>query len=450
MTDADLISLLRDSLRIWGVAGRVGPGTDGVEIVAASGEVLEVTAGAAPLRWFLATGKRRRPVASVGALLEAVRVALGGTSVARAVIGVGANFTSQPTIRDRAPPACAPTSDIHRFTPVSLVTGFLGSGKTTLVSRLLRDPALARTAVIVNEFGEIGLDHDLIESGDETLVQLSTGCLCCAVQTSISRTLLDLERRRAGGEIAFDRVLVETSGLADPAPILHALMTDDAVGVSYAIARVVTLVDAQLGEATLRAHPEARRQASLADLLLVSKTDLCPVSDGLRASLRALNQTAPLRTAIDDPAALFLQRADQVVPENVAQHTPGVSGIVIERDETIPALALTLFIQTLAAQCAGSLLRVKGIVELDEMPGHRIALHGVQNVFSPPAALSGAHDGQARTRIVVIGRDIPAYFPLRLLDAIIAEVRDETAQISVVSTPSVAAPMSAASDIGRP
>jgi G3E family GTPase len=108
--------------------------------------------------------------------------------------------------------------------PVAIVTGFLGSGKTTLISRILRDPAFARAAVIVNEFGEIGLDHELIASSDEALIALTTGCLCCAVRSDLVATLLDLQHRRKAGEITYERVLIETSGLADPAPILHALM----------------------------------------------------------------------------------------------------------------------------------------------------------------------------------------------------------------------------------
>ena len=118
--------------------------------------------------------------------------------------------------------------------PVAIVTGFLGSGKTTLISRILRDPAFARTAVIVNEFGEIGLDHELIASSDETLLALTTGCLCCAVRSDLVATLLDLQRRREAGEVAYDRVLIETSGLADPAPILHALMTDRDIAQHHA------------------------------------------------------------------------------------------------------------------------------------------------------------------------------------------------------------------------
>ena len=124
--------------------------------------------------------------------------------------------------------------------PVAIVTGFLGSGKTTLIARILRDPAFARTAVIVNEFGEIGLDHELIASSDETLLALTTGCLCCAVRSDLVATLLDLQRRREAGEIGYDRVLIETSGLADPAPILHALMTDRDIAQQHAIDGIVT------------------------------------------------------------------------------------------------------------------------------------------------------------------------------------------------------------------
>src|SRR6478752_9777111 len=146
--------------------------------------------------------------------------------------------------------ACRP-SPPRAMIPVAIVTGFLGSGKTTLISRILRDPAFARTAVIVNEFGEIGLDHELVASSDETLLALTTGCLCCAVRSDLVATLLDLQCRRDAGEIAYDRVLIETSGLADPAPILHALMTDRDILQQHRIDGVVTVVDALLGEATL-------------------------------------------------------------------------------------------------------------------------------------------------------------------------------------------------------
>src|SRR5271165_4935377 len=174
--------------------------------------------------------------------------------------------------------------------PVSVVTGFLGSGKTTLIGRILRDPGFARTAVIVNEFGEIGLDHDLIASGNETFLALTTGCLCCAVRSDLIETLLELRERATG---LFDRVLIETFGLADPAPILHALMTDPAVCATHVIDTMVTVVDSVLGEATLDRYPEARRQVALADLLVFSKTDIASPDESLLDRIGALNPLAP-------------------------------------------------------------------------------------------------------------------------------------------------------------
>ncbi|MBV9247854.1 MAG: GTP-binding protein, partial [Acetobacteraceae bacterium] len=176
--------------------------------------------------------------------------------------------------------------------PVSIVTGFLGSGKTTLIARVLQDPGFAHTAVIVNEFGEIGLDHELIASSDETLMALATGCLCCAIRSDLVATLLDLEARRSAAEIRYDRVLIETSGLADPAPILQALMTDADLGRTHRLDRVTTVVDAVHGLATLDPYVEARRQISVADVLVLSKTDIGPPSDLLRTRLSALNPTA--------------------------------------------------------------------------------------------------------------------------------------------------------------
>ena len=190
--------------------------------------------------------------------------------------------------------------------PVAIVTGFLGSGKTTLISRILRDPAFARTAVIVNEFGEIGLDHELIASSDETLLALTTGCLCCAVRSDLVATLIDLQHRREAGAVAYDRVLIETSGLADPAPILHALMTDRDIVQQHGIDGIVTVVDALHGEAALDRHAEARRQVALADTLLLSKTDLAAPTERLHALLVALNRDAMPQSARDVvPATLF-------------------------------------------------------------------------------------------------------------------------------------------------
>jgi G3E family GTPase len=311
--------------------------------------------------------------------------------------------------------------------PVSVVTGFLGSGKTTLIARLLRDPALARTAVIVNEFGEIGLDHQLIASGDETVLALTTGCLCCAVRTDLVQTLLALGAEHGG---AYDRVLVETSGLADPAPILHALMTDPALAGTHAVGAVTVLVDALLGEATLARHAEARRQVAMADRMVLSKTDLAPASPALLAALRGLNGLAPFAAggAVLEPAARV-----GAVPEAVARHSAGVGSFWLERAAPVPAAALALWLQALAEHCGERLLRLKGIVDVAEMPGRPAVIHGVQHVFAEPQWLDGWPDANRRSRVVFIGREvdgraIPRHFPVRLLEAIIAEVEAESAR----------------------
>jgi G3E family GTPase len=308
--------------------------------------------------------------------------------------------------------------------PVSVVTGFLGCGKTTLIGRLLPDPRLSDTAVIVNEFGEVALDHALIASSTESFIQLTTGCLCCAVRTDLVRTLLELEGRREAGEIAFTRVLVETSGLADPAPILAALMSDAALAGRFAIGAVATLVDAELGEATLERHPEARRQVAMADRILLTKTDRAAPSAALRARLAALNPAAtPVQGPVD--AGWLLAPAGRLPQEfpPVALHTAG-----IRRTEPVPALALTLLIQALAEHCGARLLRLKGLVDLAEAPGRPAVIHGVQHVFSAPEYLPAWPDEDRTTRIVLIGEALPPHFAARLLDAIIAEVQDETAR----------------------
>jgi len=160
--------------------------------------------------------------------------------------------------------------------PVSVLTGFLGSGKTTLLANLLRQPELSRAAVIINEFGEIGLDHELVEASDDTVVALTTGCLCCKVRSDLTETLYGLLRRRAAGALPqqFDHIVIETSGLADPAPILHALMTDADLAARVSLGSVVTTVDAVAGEATLAREAVSRKQVAVADRIVVSKLDL--------------------------------------------------------------------------------------------------------------------------------------------------------------------------------
>jgi G3E family GTPase len=323
------------------------------------------------------------------------------------------------------------------MTPVSIVTGFLGSGKTTLISRILRDPGFARTAVIVNEFGEIGLDHELIASGDETFLALTTGCLCCAVRSDLIETLLDLHAR-AGG--LFDRVLIETSGLADPAPILQALMTDKGVCAMHVLDTMLTVVDPLHGEATLERYAEARRQVALADRLVFSKTDLAVPDGSLLDRIGGLNPAAPRSYGSDVNAEYLFAGADPLaraarlggVPDRLtaspfgrARHTDGIETMALRRDRPLPALALTLWLQALTEHCGDRLIRMKGLVAIDEMPGRPAVVHGVQHVFSPPEFLDRWPSEDMGTRLVFICRDMPRHFPVRLLDAIEAEVREE-------------------------
>lgn len=318
--------------------------------------------------------------------------------------------------------------------PVCIVTGFLGAGKTTLLRRVLRDPRFADSAVIVNEFGAVALDHELIATSEDTLVSLSTGCLCCVARSDLVATLLDLLRRREAGEVPrYARVLVETSGLADPAPILHALMADAAVAATHRLDAVVALVDAVHGAAALDRHPEAARQAMLADRLLLTKPDLADTG-ALEDTLRRLNPAAPIRMAVQGvvpPEWLFEAAAlprwlDTTAA--AARHSPGVAVVAIERETPIPALALTLWMQGLAEHAGARLLRLKGLVRIVEAPSRLMAIHAVQHLVHPPEFLRVSPGAEARSRIVLIGQGIPPHFPARLLAAIEAEVADEAAR----------------------
>src|SRR5262249_49705792 len=180
------------------------------------------------------------------------------------------------------------------------VTGFLGGGKTTRLSHLRRKPDLSRAAVIINEFGEIGLDHELVATSDDTIVALTTGCLCCKVRSDLTATLHDLLRRRDAGTLPqkFDHIVIETSGLADPAPILHALMTDAGLAERVTLGRVVTTVDAVAGEGTLDREAVSRKQLAVADRVVLTKLDLAEDAAALLARVAALNPVAPTLRAV--------------------------------------------------------------------------------------------------------------------------------------------------------
>ena len=332
--------------------------------------------------------------------------------------------------------------------PVSLITGFLGSGKTTLLARLLRDPALARTAVIVNEFGAVGLDHLLIEASDEDIVALDSGCVCCTVRGDLVRTAGDLLARRAVGAVAaFERIVIETTGLADPAPILQALMTDPALADALCLESVIATVDAAAGTATLDAHPESVKQAALADRIVVTKTDLAdPAANGLADRLHALNPAAPKLTAVHgavdagrlfggglyDPAArgpdVRRWLAVEALPHDPpgrSRHNDAITSFCLRRGAPLHAATLSLFLQVLAEHCGAGLLRLKGLVDVRESPGRPAVIHGVQHVFHPPAWLDAWPDGDRTTRIVVIARGLDP----RWLEALLEALDDEVAAL---------------------
>ena len=317
--------------------------------------------------------------------------------------------------------------------PVSIVTGFLGSGKTTLISRILRDPGFANTAVIVNEFGDVALDHDLIASSDDTILTTNTGCLCCALQTDLARTLMDLLQRREAGNAAYDRVLIETSGLSDPAPMLQSMMSDGAVAATHAAPSVITLVDTIHGDGTLRDHAEARAQIALADGVLLSKTDLAAAPDDLLGRISALNPGAWRGTAAGAVAAdLFPVASVDVLVQRLAATVRqpahgGIDTFTVVRERPLPALALTLLLQAVAEHCGARMLRMKGLVSIAEMPGQPAVIHGVRHVVSAPVFLERWPSEDDRTRIVFITRGVPRHFVARLLDAIEAEVEEEMA-----------------------
>ena len=319
--------------------------------------------------------------------------------------------------------------------PVSVITGFLGSGKTTLLARLLRDPALARTAVIVNEFGAVGLDHLLLEASDEEIVALDSGCVCCTVRGDLVRTAGELLARRANGAVAaFERIVIETTGLADPAPILQALMTDTALADALYLESVIATVDAAAGAATLDAHPESVKQAAMADRIVVTKTDLSdPAASGLAERLHALNPAAPQLTAVHgalDASRLFSGRPydprlyDPGLYEVPARGHATVTTFCLRRSAPLRAVTLSLFLQVLAEHCGAGLLRLKGLVHVRESPGRPAVIHGVQHVFHPPAWLDAWPDGDHTTRIVVIAIGLDQRWLEALLDALDDEVSE--------------------------
>jgi G3E family GTPase len=315
--------------------------------------------------------------------------------------------------------------------PVTVLTGFLGSGKTTLLSHILRDPAFARTAVIINEFGEVGLDHDLLEQTREELVLLANGCVCCTVRGDLQATLARLARDGAAHGI--DRVVLETTGLADPAPILHTLMAEPSLREHFRFDRLITTVDAVNGADTLARHDAARHQVALADRLVLTKTDLSTPQGraALERRLAALNPGAPVCPATQgriEPEILFggavahdaadsdawIARAtghdhhdhDHHHPHHHHDHAGGIRSHAVVLDDPVSWRGFQAWLDMMTAMRGPDLLRVKGIVHVREHPEAPIVIHGVQHIFHPPRKLDAWPGTDRRTRLVFITRGI--------------------------------------------
>jgi G3E family GTPase len=314
------------------------------------------------------------------------------------------------------------------FTPVNLVTGFLGSGKTTLLQRLLADRALADTAVLINEFGEVGLDHHLLERIDDTMVLLQSGCLCCTIRGELSAAIKGLHSKRERGEVPrFRRLVVESTGLADPFPILSTVQADPVLRHHFRLGNVITAVDAVNGMAQLARWPESTKQVAVADRLVLTKTDLADgeAADALIARLRRLNPSAPLWRAAEAPLdaeALLAHdlfatagRSEAARRWFAAEVTSGGHGVAQDRnrhDDSIHAFTFTfddaldwtlfgLWLTMLLNRHGERVLRVKGILNVADSPTP-VAIHGVQHLVHPPIHMADWPDRDRRSRLVFI------------------------------------------------
>lgn len=346
--------------------------------------------------------------------------------------------------------------DVPAFTPVHLLTGFLGSGKTTLLRRLLSDPAMARTAVLINEFGEIGLDHHLLESIDETMVLLPSGCLCCTIRGELAQAIRDIHAKRARGDIPpFDRLVIESTGLADPFPILSTIKADPVLRHHFRPGTVIATVDAVNGQFQLENHVESTRQAAIADRLVLTKTDIADEVTIARLldRLRRFNPDAPILQSAErdfDAPALFsqndfaaagqperstrewfrqtFQSDDPLTPETISQpghehgsgdrtrHGERIRSFVVTVDEPIDWTAFGIWLTMLLNRHGDRILRVKGMLNLagESAP---VAIHGVQHLVHTPVHMQAWPDNDRRSHIVFIVDDLDSSLIRRSLAA---------------------------------
>ena len=357
-------------------------------------------------------------------------------------------------------------------TPVTILTGFLGSGKTTLLNRAMRDPAMAKTAVVINEFGEVPLDHMLAAQSDDTIMVLENGCLCCTVFGDLVVTLNNLYHRREDGDIPrFDHVVIETSGLADPSPLIQAFLSDPTLAGLYRIAAVIATVDAVNGPHTLDEHVESVRQVALADQIFITKLDLVDPAKAkadeaaLTARLRRLNPAAKI-SSIDAQtfdiaavlrsdalaaggetdqvrawlnAAAYEQRDDHAHGHSHDHHDHGahdhhhlhdrdIASFCFIREQPIPREALRLLLDALQQNLGPNLLRVKGLINVVEEPERPAVIQGAQHLLHNLTFLERWPDADRRSKIVFITQNFDR-----------AEVEDMIALLDRVATRTAAA-----------
>ncbi|MGM4912137.1 CobW family GTP-binding protein [Rhizobium sp. 768_B6_N1_8] len=370
--------------------------------------------------------------------------------------------------------------------PVTILTGFLGAGKSTLLNRILKDPAMKDAAVIINEFGDVGIDHLLVESSGDSIIELSDGCLCCTVRGELVDTLANLMDAVQTGRVKpVKRVVIETTGLADPAPVMQAIMGNPIIAQNFELDGVVTVVDAVNGLQTLDNHEEARKQTAVADRLIVSKQSIAGDTDALMARLHGLNPRAAIMDADSDEAGSarifvnglydpgtkiadvrrWLHDEDEHEghhhhdhghdhghhhhhhghehqdPHDVNRHDASIRSFSIIEEKAIDPMALEMFIDLLRSAHGEKLLRMKAIIATSDRPERPLVLHGVQSIFHPPVRLAAWPDPEdRRTRMVLITKDLPEAFVKDLFDAFLGKPRIDTPDRAALSDNPLAIP----------
>ena len=317
--------------------------------------------------------------------------------------------------------------------PVTVITGFLGSGKTTLLSSILKKKEMQKTAVIINEFGEIGLDHALIEHTDENIVELQSGCICCTIQGDLNKTLIDLFDKMMNGKVSsFNRILIETTGLANPVPIIHTLMSSIELIRIYSLDGVITVVDSINGEKTLDLHEESLKQLALAEKIILSKTDIVD-KDEIKSLVHRIKEINPVSQIIFskfgnipleeifglgayDPYKKSADVKNWLAAEkykdkkhhhhhDVNRHNENIRAFSMMSENPVNMIAFSFFRDMITAALGANLLRMKGIVNIagEERPA---VIHGVQHIFHPVQWLETWPDNDRRTKLVFITQNI--------------------------------------------